>query len=165
MGEMLLPTTATDAEDAPTIGCRSARSARVEVITRAERRRIWTPEQKRKIVLESLGRELTPTEVARKHAISSGQLYTWRQEILGRPLGQLSRSAPSFAQVEMAPALNPQDALAPRPVELPTVPASTAPPRPEGLIEIVLPGGVTLRVDAQVDSRALRRVLGVLEGR
>ena len=36
-------------------------------------------------------------------------------------------------------------------------------PRLEGLIEIVLSdGGVTLRVDAQVDGRALRRVLGAL---
>jgi hypothetical protein len=37
--------------------------------------------------------------------------------------------------------------------------------RPDGLIEIVMPDGVTLRVDAQVDGRALRRVLGALEGR
>jgi hypothetical protein len=34
-----------------------------------------------------------------------------------------------------------------------------------GLIEIVLPSGTRVRVDAQVDSRALRRVLAVLEGR
>ena len=34
----------------------------------------WTPEQKRAIVAESLGSELTPTEVARKYAISSGLL-------------------------------------------------------------------------------------------
>jgi hypothetical protein len=33
------------------------------------------------------------------------------------------------------------------------------------VIEIVLTDGVTLRVDAQVDGRALRRVLAVLEGR
>jgi hypothetical protein len=33
------------------------------------------------------------------------------------------------------------------------------------LIEIVLPQGVRLRVDAQVDEHALRRVLGALEGR
>jgi hypothetical protein len=33
------------------------------------------------------------------------------------------------------------------------------------LIEIVLPSGVSVRVDAQVDGRALRRVLGALEGR
>jgi hypothetical protein len=40
-----------------------------------------------------------------------------------------------------------------------------SPPRSQGLIEIVLPGGVSLRVDAHVDGRALRRVLGALEGR
>jgi transposase-like protein len=52
---------------------KSARGARVEVITRGERRRSWTAEQKCQIVAESLGPELTPTEVARKYAIGSGQ--------------------------------------------------------------------------------------------
>jgi hypothetical protein len=33
------------------------------------------------------------------------------------------------------------------------------------LIEIVLPGGTVVRVDAHVDVRALRRILGVLDGR
>ena len=33
------------------------------------------------------------------------------------------------------------------------------------LIEIVLPSGASVRVDAQVDVRALRRVLGALSGR
>jgi hypothetical protein len=42
--------------------------------------------------------------------------------------------------------------------------AATRRRRSEGLIEIVLPRGVTLRVDAQVDGHALRRVLGALEG-
>jgi len=37
--------------------------------------------------------------------------------------------------------------------------------RPEGLIEIVLAGGVTVRVDAQVDGAALSRVVAALEGR
>jgi hypothetical protein len=46
---------AADAEDAPTTGHKSARSPRVELITRGERRRVWTPEQKREIVMESLG--------------------------------------------------------------------------------------------------------------
>jgi hypothetical protein len=42
------------------------------------------------------------------------------------------------------------------------------PPDPEaqaaGVIEIVLPNGSSVRVDAQVDERALRRVLAVLRG-
>ena len=37
--------------------------------------------------------------------------------------------------------------------------------RPPGLIEILLPRNVTLRVDAQVDGPALRRVLAALSGR
>ena len=55
----------------------------------------------------------------------------------------LSRPTPDFAQVEMTSAPQPPDA-----------PEQTAPPvraRPAGLIEIVLPSGVTLHVDADVD--------------
>jgi transposase len=54
----------------------------VEVLPRADRRRSWTLEQTREIVSESLGPELTPTEVARKHGLSTGQIYTWRHQLL-----------------------------------------------------------------------------------
>ena len=146
---------ATDVEDARTIGRRSARSASVEVFVRREPRRAWTQEQKRDIVGESLGPALTPTEVAQKHGISSGLLYTWRQQILGKPGNLLTRSAPGFAQVEMTTAL-PQSPM--------RSPDAVSQARPEGLIEIVLPDGVSLRVDAQVNTRALRRVLDALRG-
>ena len=78
----------------------SGRSGRVEVLPRADRRRSWTLEQKREIVSESLGPELTPTEVARKHGLSTGQIYTWRHQLLnvrGAPLLQ----APRFASVQL----------------------------------------------------------------
>ena len=135
--------------------------ARVEVLAPADRRRSWTLEQKREIVGESLGPELTPTEVAQKYRISTGQLYTWRQQLLAVQ-GSVSTAAPRFAPVEVAPPpLAPPD---PRLLE------STAPPTPfvahsEGMIEIQLPGGVLLRVDVHVDGRALRRVLGALSDR
>ena len=145
MDATLLP--ALEAEDAHKIDRKSVRRPRVELITRGERRRRWSIEQKQEIVAESLGPDTTPTEVARKHAISSGLLYTWRQQLLG---------------AQIAPRLEAPDRM---PMELPESTAPTSLPRPEGLIEIVLPDGVTLRVDAQVDGRALRRVLGALEGR
>ena len=63
---ILVPDSAP-AEDAHTIGRKGGRMPQVEVITRGERRRVWTLEQKREIVAESLGSALTPTEVARKH--------------------------------------------------------------------------------------------------
>jgi transposase len=153
-----------EAETTRTTGHRSAGSARVEVLTRAEPRRSWTVEQKREIVAESLGPDLTPTEVARKHRISSGQLYTWRQQLLTLQSATMTRAPLQFAAVELAPS---SSALPiPPPLEPPTVTsAAPSPGRPEGLIEIILPGGVLLRVDGHVDGRALRRVLGALEGR
>jgi transposase len=138
----------------------SGRSNRVEIITRAEPRRSWTLAQKREIVAESFGPDLTPTEVARKYAISSGQLYTWRQQLLGVQATLVRRGAPQFAAVDLES--DPPLLAESKPLEAAAPSAAT---RPEGLIELVLPGGVVLRVDAHVDGRALRRILGALEGR
>jgi transposase len=157
------PLPAPDAEDAPTTGHKSARSARVELITRGERRRVWTPEQKREIVMESLGSALTPTEVARKYAITPGLLYTWRRQVLGGQMTGLVRSTPGFAQVKVVP----PHLEAPEPIAEPPIvpPEAVVPPRPQGLIEIVLLDGVTVRVDAAVNAHALRRVLDAVAGR
>ena len=140
-------------------GRKSAPITRVEVITRGERRRAWTLEQKREIVAESLGPELSATEVARKYGIRTGQLYTWRQQMLAGPNAVITRAEPRFAEVELTPALP-----APEPASLASGLTTAAPPRPEGLIEIVLPSGALVRVDAHVDGRALRRVLSALAG-
>ena len=150
-------------ESGHTTGRRSARSQRVEIITRGERRRRWTLEQKREIVAESFGPELRPTEVARKHAISSGQLYTWRHQVLSMPNAVVRRTVPRFTEVELAPT----SSNTPGPVSVDEH-AAAAPPalvRFDGMIEIVLRGGVVLRVDGQVDGRALRRILDALERR
>jgi transposase len=147
-------------ESAHTTGRKSARSQRMEIITRGERRRSWTLEQKREIVAESLGSELTPTEVARKHAISSGQLYTWRQQLLSMPGTVIERAMPRFAEVDLAPSS--PGASEPAPIGGTAPPGPPAPTRAGGMIEIMLPGGVSLRVDAAVDGGALRRVLDAL---
>jgi len=137
----------------------------VEVITRGERRRVWTLEQKREIVAESLSPALTPTEVARKYGISSGLLYGWRQKILGRQMACLSHPVPSFAQVEMTAAAQQMDAPEAVSAGAAIAPVPAIPPRPAGLIEILLPDGVTLRVDAAVEAEALRRVLTAVAAR
>ena len=79
----------------------STHTQRVEVITRGERRRRWSIEEKREIVAESLQPGVGPSEVIRKHGISSGQLYTWRQQLTRRLGGE--RGAPAnFARVDVA---------------------------------------------------------------
>ena len=150
------------AEDALTIGRKGVRMPQVEVITRGERRRVWTLEQKREIVAESLESTMTPTEVARKHGISSGLLYGWRQKLIGGRMTLLQQSPPGFAPVEIAPPQS--DKHDPEPAPPPSAPEVPV-QRPPGLIEIVLPENVTLRVDSRVDGQALRRVLAALAAR
>jgi transposase len=157
--DVMTPDLAANTESARTTDHRSARTPRVEVLTRAEPRRSWTAEQKRQIVAESLGPDLTATEVARKYRISSGQLYTWRQQLVSLPGSVVTRGPMQFAAVELASVASPVLPSTPPPVATPSA------AHPDGLIEIVLPSGVSLRVDAHVDGRALRRVLGALDGR
>ena len=57
---------------------------RIEVITGVERRRRWSWEQKQAIVAESVAPRASPTMIARKYGLNTGQLYTWRRQMLRR---------------------------------------------------------------------------------
>jgi transposase len=109
--------------------------------------------------------------VARKHGISTGQLYTWRQQLLRNAIGGAANASPSFVRVDVVPMLARQDSAIPTPPEpakaataIEPSPA-TPPSEPDGRIEIMLSRGVSVRVDAKVDGSALRRVLAALERR
>lgn len=123
----------------------SAHKQRIEVITRGERRRRWSAEEKQAIVLESLAPNVSIAGIARKHGIGTGQLYGWRHQFLVSRPGTTA----NFARVEL--------------LNEPPQGGKPAPAR-GGLIEIVLPNGLTIRVDVQVDEHALRRVLEVVRG-
>jgi hypothetical protein len=69
------------AKSAHTTSRKSARNERVEIITRGESRRSWTPEEKRAVVAESLGSELTPTQVAPAlHLAATGSGHAERDD-------------------------------------------------------------------------------------
>jgi transposase len=128
----------TDSEGSGHTSARmTARPRRIEVITGPDRRRRWSLEQKQAIVAESHRADTTPASVARRHGLNTGQLYTWRRQLR-------VPTRPSFARVELA---------------------SAAPASSLGLIEITLPDGARVRVDANVDERTLRRVMKVLRDR
>jgi len=147
-------------ETARTSSGTSGGNSRIELITRGEPRRRWPLEQKQAIAAESFQSGVSPTEVARRYGISSGLLYAWRKALLaGQPAAALG-SGTRFARVEVAPSVKRADPGVNVPLLLPG-PAA----QPAGLIEIVLPNGVTVRVDPQIDPRALRRVLSVLDKR
>ena len=117
---------------------------RFEVITGVGRRRRWSDEDKARIVAESLDPATTASAVARRYGLHASQLFVWRQ--------QLQRSASSVETVRgpgFVPVLLAED--------------SPAPAEAAGRMEIAL-GPAVVRVGADVDGPALRRVLEVVRG-
>jgi transposase len=103
--------------------------------------------------------------VARRYGISSGLLYTWRQQLLCGALGAVIDTKQRFVRVDVVSGLPQLEATTPATVELtpPATPLVSPSSEPDGWIEIMLSGGAKVRVDAQVNEDALRRVLAVLE--
>jgi len=130
---------------------------RVEVITSVERRRRWSREEKERLVAASLQPGVSVSEVARSANIHVSQLFRWRKELCDR----VDAGSSPLVPVEIVPA-----AAMPPAVEAPV--PSAAPGRQRrkcGIIEIDLGGGRRVRVDRDVDAKALRRVLDALGSR
>ncbi len=115
---------------------------RVGVITGVGRRRRWSDRDKARIVAESLDPATTASAVARRHGLHVSQLFTWRQQLQRSASAATEVSGPGFVPILLA-----EDGAAP-------VTAA-------GRMEIVL-GPVMVRVGADVDAAALRRVLEVV---
>ena len=145
---------AAELETARTSPRTSGRTPRVELITCGEPRRRWSLEQKQAIAAESLLPGASPIAVARRHGISSGLLYTRRRALLAAQPA-LTR----FARVEVAAASE-----APRSNQDMRLPPPPGPAAPSPQVEIVLSNGTTVRVDAGIEPRVLRRIVSVLRG-
>ena len=122
----------------------------VEVRVRAVRRRNWSPEDKLRIVRETLEPGAVAKAVADRHGISTGLLFTWRKAMLATAMA-------GFAPVEVVPE-------APK-LEAPPATTSQAAAEATGTIELVLASGTTVRIIGQVDAALLRAVLAGLGGR
>ncbi len=123
-----------------TTGTKADGFRRVEVITGVGRRRRWSTEEKARIVAESLDPATTVSAVARRYGLHTSQLFTWQRQLATPAM----REVPAFVSVVVA-----EDNLA----------AAKMPCR----IEIAL-GPAVVRVGADVDAAALRRVLEVVRG-
>src|ERR1700693_1420555 len=121
----------SEPQSAHTSSRKSAHMPPIELITRGDRRRRWTVEQKQTIAAQSLAPGAAATEVARRHGIGTGQLYNWREGFLAAP-AVLGR----FPRVEVAAASTAPHAAESR---LIPAPAPLTPGQPTGLIEIILP--------------------------
>lgn len=132
----------------------------MEIITGVERRRRWRLEDKLRIVAEAERPGAVISAVARRHEVSRGLLCQWRDRVRRGTLAE--PPPPVFLPVHVAaPAPGPGAALRPREAVTSTslrVDAAAA----SGRIEIALPNGTLVRVDGEVSSAALRRVLAAL---
>jgi transposase-like protein len=55
-------------------------SMQVEILTNGGRRRHWSPEERTRIVAETLAAGAKVSEVARTHAIAPSLIFAWRRE-------------------------------------------------------------------------------------
>ena len=136
---------------------KSTRSAVVEVVTRGERRRSWSDEQKCLIVAEATQPGAMVVEVARRWGIGTGLIYTWRRQMRQGELGAMPM--PAFAALTVTP---PPAMAEPEPVAVPPEVPAEASVHDLGRIEVALPCGATVRVGRDVDEAALRRVLSAV---
>jgi transposase len=139
--------------------------AAVEIVARIERRRKWTAEEKSALLAELEAEGGKVAVVARRHRISESLLYSWRSA--GKAAAAVRCTAEPMAFVPMGVIRRADDGgpallAPPSPVQPANIRASIE--NRAGMIEIVLPNGVRLRVDSHVNEKALRRVLQVMKG-
>ena len=133
----------------------------LEIITGRERRRRWSVQDKLRLVAEMAEPGARVRAVAARHGVCESLLFAWRRQVRDGVLR--APEMPVFMPVQMlgtsvaAPGLS-------RP-EPPLAASPPLPARPQaGLIEIELGDGRQVRVGADVNQAALRRVLAALRG-
>ena len=124
----------------------------IEVITGRERRRRWSIEEKLRIVGETFEPGASVGQIAARHEVYPGLLFTWRRQFRN---GKFSHARePLFLPVE-----TPVHDLA---VRQPKVDQSES--RNPRHSEIELKDGSRVRVEDGVNLTTLRRVLSALRG-
>ena len=111
------------------------------------RRRYWTPDEKRRIIAESLEEGASAASVARRHGLNANLLFTWRRQLGVESVKELARIVPVMVATQAPPAV------------------LVAPSGPAGRMEITLSSGERIVVGADVETAALARVVKALSRR
>ncbi len=138
--------------------------AEVEILGPSDRRRIWSAEEKAALLAEVDAEGGKVRLVARRRGVSESLLYNWRsarkaaavaagaaEDVQFVPIGVLGGKAPGGPAL-LAP---------PEPTPAPEPPPAEG---KGGSIEITLPNGARVSVDAFVNETALSRVLRAMKG-
>ena len=112
------------------------------------KRRRWSLEVKRRLVAETLEPGSSVSIVARRHDVNANQLFKWRHELAG----------PTPTAAALVPV-----AVMPEPATGPTLAEPALVPKPApGRIEIVLSGGVRVRIEGVMDPAAVTAAMAAV---
>jgi transposase len=114
------------------------------------RRRLWSEDEKRRIVAEATEPGASVSVVARRHDVNANMVFTWRREF------GVGVSDTADARTTFVPAV-----IGTAPVVAASAPRSSLANR----MEIALGDGIRVIVGADVDAAALARVIKVLARR
>jgi transposase len=131
----------------------------IEVVGRIERRRIWSAREKAALLAEIDAAGGKVSLVARRHRISESLLYNWRSARKAAAVTAGAAESVAFVPVgviENAGSGDVERLALPSPE--PSRPASSSAGK-AGAIEIAMPNGARICVDAFVNETALARVL------
>ena len=134
----------------------------VEILARVERRRKWSIEEKAALIAEVEAEGGKVKRVAQRHRISESLLYNWRAAWKAA-----AAAAGSSAAMEFVPLGVVGEAETAAAALLPPPEPPLSPQRAEarvGAIDIALPDGSRISVDAFVNEQALSRVLRAMKG-
>lgn len=123
----------------------------IEIINGRERRRRWSMEDKLRMVAATHEPGACVKQVAARHDIYPGLLFTWRRQAREGTL--VPAEMPVFLPVRAGPS-----AAAPTPA------ATETPARATGQIEVELRDGTRVRFDASISQASLRRIIAALRG-
>ena len=132
---------------------------RIELITGETRRRRWTTEEKAEILAESFQPGASVSEVARRHGMNRGLLWTWRHEARKRA----AAARQTFVPIRIVDETTPPTSVATErhedaALETEARPDDTGAGSATGTIDIEM-GGARVRLSGAVDAVALRQVL------
>ena len=134
-----------------------------DILGPSDRRRIWSAEEKAVRLAEIDPEGGKVRLVARRHRISESLLYNWRS---ARKSAAVAMGAPENVELIPVGVIEGTSARGPAMLALPTPEPAPQLPSLEGKtgsIEIVLPNGSRISVDAFVNEQALSRVLRAMK--
>jgi transposase len=114
--------------------------------------------EKRRIVAETLVPGASVSVVARRHDVNANQVFKWRRELAAGDRAALPVPACEFVPLGVFAEVEGKARAAAQGNEA----RPAAPTARNGLMEVDLPSGTHLRVDASVDEGALGRLLRAL---